>query len=47
MEELGESYLYAFGWDVKFCSAIEEFFDEQKTRRNYQKQSYKSTSGNH
>jgi len=39
MEELGESYLYAFGWDVKFCTAIEEFFDEQQTRRNFQKKS--------
>ena len=40
MERLGESYLYAFGWDVKFCDAIEEFFDDQQTkndqRSNYQ-----------
>ena len=39
MEQLGESYLYAFGWDVKFCDAIEEFFDEQQTK-NFQRSEY-------
>ena len=39
MEQLGESYLYAFGWDVKFCDAIEEFFDEQQTQ-NSQRSEY-------
>ena len=39
MEQLGESYLYAFGWDVKFCNAIEEFFDEQQTK-NFQRSEY-------
>ena len=39
MEHLGESYLYAFGWDVKFCDAIEEFFDEQQTQ-NFQRSEY-------
>ena len=39
MEQLGESYLYAFGWDVKFCDAIEEFFDDQQTK-NFQRSKY-------
>jgi len=39
MEQLGESYLYAFGWDKKFCDAIEEFFDGQQTK-NFQRSEY-------
>ena len=39
MEQLGESYLYAFGWDVKFCDAIEEFFDDQQTK-NFHRSEY-------
>ena len=34
MDLLGESYLYAFGWDGKFCNAIEEFFDKQQAKNH-------------
>ena len=41
IEHLGEAYLYAFGWDVKFCGAIEEFFDKQQVK-NYHQPEYSS-----
>ena len=41
MEHLGEAYLYAFGWDVKFCGAIEEFFEKQQVK-NYHQPEYSS-----